>query len=96
MFDSVVQGGDSVWEGLRVYQGKIFKLEEHLDRSVRLYRTFSSFLFFEVLIKMCINRLFDSAKALAFNNVPTREEVRAAHVIILDVIWRDFCFNVLC
>lgn len=45
---------------------------------------------------MCINRLFDSAKALAFNNVPTREEVRAAHVIILDVIWRDFCFNVLC
>ncbi|PRQ42115.1 putative branched-chain-amino-acid transaminase [Rosa chinensis] len=54
VFDSVVQGGDSVWEGLRVYQGKIFKLEEHLDR------------------------LFDSAKALAFNNVPTREEVKEA------------------
>ncbi|WZZ12175.1 hypothetical protein YC2023_105264 [Brassica napus] len=50
-FDSVVQGGDSVWEGLRIYKGKIFKLEEHLDR------------------------LFDSAKALAFNNVPTRDEV---------------------
>lgn len=32
VFDSVVQGGDSVWEGLRVYNGKIFKLEEHLDR----------------------------------------------------------------
>ncbi|XP_057963387.1 branched-chain-amino-acid aminotransferase-like protein 1 isoform X2 [Malania oleifera] len=54
VFDSVVQGGDSVWEGLRVYNGKIFKLEEHLDR------------------------LFDSAKALAFNNVPSREEVKDA------------------
>ncbi|XP_013598707.1 PREDICTED: branched-chain-amino-acid aminotransferase-like protein 2 isoform X2 [Brassica oleracea var. oleracea] len=54
VFDSVVQGGDSVWEGLRIYKGKVFKLEEHLDR------------------------LFDSAKALAFNNVPTREEVKEA------------------
>ncbi|KAA8536896.1 hypothetical protein F0562_029374 [Nyssa sinensis] len=54
VFDSVVQGGDSVWEGLRIYRGKIFKLDEHLDR------------------------LFDSAKALAFNNVPTREEVKEA------------------
>lgn len=31
-FDSVVQGGDAVWEGLRVYQGRIFTLREHLDR----------------------------------------------------------------
>jgi branched-chain amino acid aminotransferase len=31
-FDSTVQGGDAVWEGLRVYQGRIFKLTEHLDR----------------------------------------------------------------
>ncbi len=31
-FDSVVQGGDAVWEGLRVYDGRIFKLTEHLDR----------------------------------------------------------------
>ena len=31
-FDSVVQGGDGVWEGLRLYEGKIFKLEEHLNR----------------------------------------------------------------
>ncbi|KAH0923537.1 hypothetical protein HID58_023555 [Brassica napus] len=54
VFDSVVQGGDSVWEGLRIYKGKVFKLEEHLDR------------------------MFDSAKALAFNNVPTREEVKEA------------------
>ncbi|KAI4311122.1 hypothetical protein MLD38_036043 [Melastoma candidum] len=54
VFDSVVQGGDSVWEGLRVYNGTVFKLEEHLDR------------------------MFDSAKALAFVNVPTREEVKDA------------------
>ncbi len=31
-FDSAVQGGDAVWEGLRVYDGRIFKLEAHLDR----------------------------------------------------------------
>jgi len=31
-FDSVVQGGDGVWEGLRLYQGRIFKLIAHLDR----------------------------------------------------------------
>ncbi len=31
-FDSAVQGGDAVWEGLRVYDGRVFKLAEHLDR----------------------------------------------------------------
>ena len=31
-FDSAVQGGDAVWEGLRLYQGRIFRLTEHLDR----------------------------------------------------------------
>ena len=31
-FDSVVQGGDAVWEGLRLYEGRIFKLREHLAR----------------------------------------------------------------
>jgi branched-chain amino acid aminotransferase len=31
-FDSSVQGGDAVWEGLRLYGGRIFKLLEHLDR----------------------------------------------------------------
>ena len=31
-FDSIVQGGDGVWEGLRLYDGKIFKLIEHLER----------------------------------------------------------------
>ncbi|GAA1370139.1 aminotransferase class IV [Catellatospora chokoriensis] len=31
-FDSVVQGGDAVWEGLRLYQGRIFALDAHLAR----------------------------------------------------------------
>ncbi|KAE8010159.1 hypothetical protein FH972_006549 [Carpinus fangiana] len=66
VFDSVVQGGDSVWEGLRVYSGKIFKLEEHLDR------------------------MFDSAKALAFNNVPTREEIKEA---IFSTLIRNAMFD---
>src|SRR6516225_736166 len=31
-FDSAVQGGDAVWEGLRLYNGRVFRLTEHLDR----------------------------------------------------------------
>ena len=31
-FDSSVQNGDAVWEGLRLYDGRIFRLERHLDR----------------------------------------------------------------
>jgi branched-chain amino acid aminotransferase len=31
-FDSVVQGGDAVWEGLRLYRGAIFGLLPHLAR----------------------------------------------------------------
>jgi branched-chain amino acid aminotransferase len=31
-FDSAVQGGDAAWEGLRVYDGKIFRLGAHLNR----------------------------------------------------------------
>ncbi|MEN8145514.1 MAG: aminotransferase class IV [Gemmatimonadota bacterium] len=52
-FDSAVQGGDAVWEGLRLYDGKIFKLGDHLDR------------------------LRASAKALAFEDFPTDEEITA-------------------
>ncbi|CAI5515930.1 unnamed protein product [Closterium sp. Naga37s-1] len=59
VLDSAVQGGDAVWEGLRVYDGRVFKLQEHLDR------------------------LFDSAKAMAFANVPTREHVVHALVSTL-------------
>lgn len=50
-FDSVVQGGDAVWEGLRLYSGRIFKLHEHLAR------------------------LRGSAKALAFAQIPTDDEL---------------------
>jgi branched-chain amino acid aminotransferase len=32
VFDSVVQGGDAVWEGLRVYNGRIFCFEKHINR----------------------------------------------------------------
>lgn len=52
-FDSLVQGGDGVWEGLRLYDGTIFRLTPHLER------------------------LRDSAKALAFEAIPTDEAIRA-------------------
>ncbi len=54
VFDSSVQGGDAVWEGLRVYDRRVFMLDAHLDR------------------------LFASARALAFAGVPAREEVKEA------------------
>ena len=37
-FDSVVQGGDAVWEGLRLTKGRIFALDEHLARLRRSAR----------------------------------------------------------
>src|SRR5437764_11522114 len=40
-FDSAVQGGDAVWEGLRLYNGRIFKLHEHFDRLERSARALS-------------------------------------------------------
>ena len=40
-FDSAVQGGDAVWEGLRLYDRRIFKLHEHLDRLERSARALS-------------------------------------------------------
>ena len=54
VFDSVVQGGDAVWEGLRVYKGRIAALSAHLER------------------------LQNSAKALAFAAVPSSREIRQA------------------
>ena len=52
VFDSVVQGGDAVWEGLRVYNGGIFCLDKHL------------------------NRLHESAHALAFTDIPSKEKIK--------------------
>jgi len=40
-FDSAVQGGDAVWEGLRLYNARIFKFSEHLDRLERSARALS-------------------------------------------------------
>jgi branched-chain amino acid aminotransferase len=44
-FDSAVQCGDAVWEGLRLYDGRIFKLHEHLDR---LHRSATALSFSEI------------------------------------------------
>jgi branched-chain amino acid aminotransferase len=44
-FDSAVQGGDAVWEGLRLYNGRIFKLHEHLDR---LHRSATALSFLKI------------------------------------------------
>ena len=52
VFDSVVQGGDAVWEGLRVYDGRIAELDGHLER------------------------LQNSAKTLAFADIPPTDEIR--------------------
>jgi branched-chain amino acid aminotransferase group I len=54
VFDSVVQGGDAVWEGLRVYNGRVFCLERHLER------------------------LWQSAHALDFRDIPDRKTIEAA------------------
>lgn len=32
VFDSTVQGGDAVWEGLRIYNGRIFSFDLHVER----------------------------------------------------------------
>jgi len=54
VFDSSVQGGDAVWEGLRIYRGRVFRLDAHLDR------------------------LFASARALAFRDLPSPQAVKEA------------------
>ncbi|MEM8524473.1 MAG: aminotransferase class IV [Bacteroidota bacterium] len=54
VFDSVVQGGDAVWEGIRVYDGRIFCLDNHLER------------------------MQNSAHALAFKEVPDSETIKKA------------------
>ena len=32
VFDAGFQSGDAIWEGLRVYNGRVFRLEQHLSR----------------------------------------------------------------
>lgn len=54
VFDSVVQGGDAVWEGLRVYPEGVVCLDKHL------------------------NRLHESAKTLAFIDIPSKDFIKSA------------------
>jgi branched-chain amino acid aminotransferase len=66
-FDSAVQGGDAVWEGLRLYQGRIFRLDEHLER---LRRSAVALAFAQIPAKdtliaeikrtLAANRMFDA------------------------------------
>jgi branched-chain amino acid aminotransferase len=60
VFDSSVQGGDAVWEGLRVYPEGIVCLDKHL------------------------NRLQESAKTLAFVDIPSKEFIKKAIKETLD------------
>lgn len=32
VFDAGFQSGDAIWEGLRVYNGRVFRLQQHLER----------------------------------------------------------------
>ncbi|WP_313112450.1 aminotransferase class IV [Aequorivita sediminis] len=60
VFDSSVQGGDAVWEGLRVYPEGIVCLDKHLTR------------------------LHESAKTLAFVDIPSKEFIKKAIKQTLD------------
>ncbi|WP_052595011.1 aminotransferase class IV [Aureispira sp. CCB-QB1] len=61
VFDSSVQGGDAVWEGLRVYQGGIFCLDRHLDR---LHTSAKTLAFVDIPSKAVIKKaIFDTLEA---------------------------------
>lgn len=60
VFDSSVQGGDAVWEGLRVYPEGVVCLDKHLTR------------------------LQESAKTLAFVDIPSKEFIKKAIKQTLD------------
>jgi len=61
VFDSSVQGGDAVWEGLRVYKGGIFCLDRHLDR---LYTSARTLAFADIPSKAAIKKaIFDTLEA---------------------------------
>ena len=70
-FDSAVQGGDAVWEGLRLYRGRIFKLQQHLDR---LHRSASALFFTEIPTREKI--VDEIRRTLAANNMRDGVHVR--------------------
>jgi branched-chain amino acid aminotransferase len=70
-FDSVVQGGDAVWEGLRLYNGRIFKLHQHLDR---LHRSATALSFTEIPSR---DKIIDEIKrTLAVNKMRDGVHIR--------------------
>ena len=60
VFDSIVQNGDGVWEGLRVYPEGIVCYDKHLTR------------------------LHEGAKALAYEVIPSKDEIKKAIKETLD------------
>ena len=62
IFDHGLLYGDGVFEGIRAYNGRVFKLKEHVDR------------------------LFDSAKAIAMDIPITKEEMTE---IILETLRKN-------
>src|SRR5437660_578298 len=85
-FDSAVQGGDAVWEGLRLYNGRIFKLHEHLDRLERSARALS---FTEIppreKIIEEIKRTLAADNALMLYTRGIVAETNATHVFIVRI-----------
>ena len=68
VFDSAVQGGDAVWEGLRIYKGTVFKLKEHVARLIDSARAMmfqnipsEDFIVEAVLRTLQINGMLDNA-----------------------------------
>ena len=71
VFDSVVQGGDAVWEGLRIYKGGVFVLDRHLNR---LMDSAKAMHFSDIPLREEITKaLFDTLKA---NNMTDGVHVR--------------------
>ena len=71
VFDSSVQGGDAVWEGLRVYDGKIFCLDQHLDR---LHASAKTLAFADIPTKEFIKGAIK--QTLKANNMRTDTHIR--------------------
>ena len=66
VFDSSVQGGDAVWEGLRVYDGKIFALDDHLTR---LYESATTLMFGKIPGKEEIRKaIYETLQANGMHN----------------------------
>lgn len=66
VFDSLTQGGDAVWEGIRVYDSRIFCLDEHLNR---LFESAKSLFFSDIPDQKTIKEaIFQTLKANNMND----------------------------